>query len=269
MSWAGKILGGAFGLFVGGPLGALFGVAFGHQFDVGMDRLEGWHFKPGGQQRIQMAFFTATFSIMGHVAKADGQVSQAEIDLASRVMEEMGLTGDMRQSAIKLFQEGKRSDFPLQETLQQFRQECHHHLNLVRMFLEIQIQSALADGSISSREDRLLLQICAQLGISRFDYQRLKLQLQAQQRFYQKSHYRQRRGGAVTSQPSLQDAYAVLGITAAASDGEVKKAYRRLISQHHPDKLVARGLPEEMMTMAKEKTQKIRKAYEIICAARK
>ncbi len=272
MRWVGKILGGAFGLFVGGPLGALFGAAFGHQFDVGMegmDRLHGWRFRPGGQQRIQMAFFTATFSVMGHVAKADGRVSQAEIDLASRIMEEMGLTGEMRQAAIKLFQEGKVADFPLQETLRQFRQECQQRLDLLRMFLEIQIQAALADGSISAREERLLLQICAQLGVSRFDYQRLKLQLQAQQRFYQKSRYRQKRGGSTSGQPSLQDAYAVLGVTAAASDSEVKRAYRRLISQHHPDKLVAKGLPEEMMTMAKEKTQKIRKAYEIISAARK
>lgn len=208
MRWVGKILGGAFGLFVcRRAAGSIVRCCLGHQFDVGMegmDRLHGWRFRPGGQQRIQMAFFTATFSVMGHAAKADGRVSQAEIDLASRVMEEMGLTGEMRQAAIKLFQEGKVADFPLQETLRQFRQECQQRLDLLRMFLEIQIQAALADGSISAREERLLLQICAQLGVSRFDYQRLKLQLQAQQRFYQKSRYRQSAAAVRPASPACR-----------------------------------------------------------------
>ncbi len=104
--------------------------------------------------------------------------------------------------------------------------------------------------------------ICAHLGISRFEYERIKLQFQAQQRFYgQGKQYQQ-------ASNSLEDAYAVLGVSKSATDAEIKKAYRRLMSQHHPDKLVAKGLPEEMMTLAKEKTQKIRKAYEVVKESR-
>lgn len=268
MSWLGKFIGGAFGFLMGGPLGAILGAAVGHRFDVGMDgidRLSGEQVNSADQQRVQMAFFTATFSIMGHISKADGRVSEAEIDLAKRVMDEMALSGDMRQTAINLFQQGKRDDFPLDAALQQFRKECFHRGNLIRMFIEIQLHAAFADGAMDAAEEALLLHICAQLRISRFDYERIKIQIQAQQRFYG-HNYQQAKS---KQRPRLDDAYAVLGLSPTASDEELKKTYRRLMSQHHPDKLVAKGLPEEMMTMAKEKTQKIRKAYEMIRDSRK
>lgn len=267
MSWLGKVFGGAFGFLMGGPLGAILGASLGHQFDVGMDGMADREaLNPGDQQRVQLAFFTATFSFMGHIAKADGTVSKAEIDLATRVMDEMALSEEMRKTAINLFQQGKKPDFPLDAVLTQFRKECHRRTNLIRMFLEIQIQAALADGSLDAEEERILLYSCTQLGISRFEYERIKIQLQAQQRFYQQ-HGRQQAPGR--ERYDLNDAYKVLGVEKTATDAEVKKAYRRLISQHHPDKLVAKGLPEEMMTLAKEKTQQIRKAYETIQQSRK
>lgn len=273
MTWLGKFIGGAFGFLMGGPLGAILGAAIGHQFDTGMTKMQNFEetLHPGDRHRIQMAFFTATFSIMGHIAKADGRVSQAEIDLAKRVMDQMGLSGEMRQTAISLFQQGKSSDFPLDAALDQFRSECHRRTNLLRMFIEIQIQEALADGFVGPEEEQLLLHICARLGISRFEYEGIKMQLQAQQRFYDRRYQYQTGGRAGAAQPAsqLEDAYAVLGLKPSASDDEVKKAYRRLISQHHPDKLVSKGLPEEMMTLAKEKTQKITKAYETVQQARK
>ncbi len=268
MSWLGKFIGGAFGFLMGGPLGAILGAAVGHHFDTGMegiDRLSGGHVNDADQQRVQMAFFTATFSVMGHIAKADGRVSKAEIDLAKRVMDQMALTGEMRETAINLFQQGKAADFPLDAALEQFRRECFLRGNLLRMFIEIQVQAALADGTLDAIEEGLLLHICSRLRVSRFEYERIKIQILAQQRFYGHS-YQQAKS---RQQPSLDDAYAVLGLTAAANDEEIKKTYRRLMSQHHPDKLVAKGLPEEMMTLAKEKTQKIRKAYELIRESRK
>jgi DnaJ like chaperone protein len=262
MSWLGKFIGGAFGFMLGGPLGAILGASVGHQFDVGIGGVENdMPFNPGDRHRVQMAFFTATFSVMGHVAKADGRVSPEEISLANRVMDQMAISGEMRKTAISLFQQGKNSDFPLDEVLSQFYKECHRRTDLIRMFLEIQMQEAFADGVLDSNEERLLLQICARLRISRFDYERLKIQLQAQHRFYgQGQHHYQR----PEPKSSLPDVYGVLGLTPAATEAEVKKAYRRLMSQNHPDKLVAKGLPEEMMKLAKEKTQKISKAYETI-----
>lgn len=267
MTWLGKILGGTFGFMLGGPLGAILGASVGHQFDVGMISLETLEsLRPGDQHRVQMAFFTATFSVMGHIAKADGKVSPEEISLANRIMDQMSITGEMRSTAINLFQQGKSIDFPLDDVLAQFYKECHRRTDLIRMFLEIQMQEALADGSIDSQEEKLLLHICTQLRVSRFDYERLKIRLKAQERFYsRRGHYQ-----PPQREPSnLQDAYEVLGLKSSASDAEVKKAYRRLMSQNHPDKLVAKGLPAEMMTLAKEKTQKITKAYETIQQARK
>ncbi len=262
MSWLGKVIGGAFGFLLGGPLGAILGASVGHQFDEGMQGIElDEQLNPGDQHRVQMAFFTATFSVMGHIAKADGRVTPAEINLAKRVMEELALTEQMKKTAINLFQQGKEDAFPLYGVLDQFRRECHRRTNLIQMFLEIQIQAAYADGILDQSEEHVLHKICTHLGVSQFEYQRLKLQFQAQQRFY----------GQDQHQPAqrLDDAYAVLSISSSASDADVKKAYRRLMSQHHPDKLVAKGLPEEMMVIAKEKTQKIRKAYETIQASRK
>lgn len=263
MSWVGKFLGGTFGFLMGGPLGAILGASLGHQFDSGLAGIGSYEresFNPGDQQRVQTAFFTATFSVMGHIAKADGQVSKSEIDLANRVMDEMVLGKAMRQTAINLFEQGKAEDFPLDDVLQQFRKECHRRRSLIQMFIEIQVQAALADGVLDIQENTLLLHICSRIGFSRFEFERIKIQLQAQSRFNQHSQQASNRLG----QPGLKDSYDVLGVTKNASNSEVKKAYRRLMSQHHPDKLVAKGLPEAMMTLAKKKTQKIRKAYETI-----
>lgn len=263
MSWLGKVVGGAFGFFMGGPLGAIFGASLGHQFDEGLEGMESdEQLNPGDQNRVQMAFFTATFSVMGHIAKADGKVTTAEINLAKRIMNELLLSREMRKTAIKLFEQGKSADFPVDDILKQFRKECHRRTHLIIMFLEIQIQAAYADGVLNGSEENVLHNICSHLGISRFEYERLKIQYQAQQQFYGRSQYK-------ADKSLLDNAYDVLGISASATDAEVKKAYRRLMSQHHPDKLVAKGLPEEMMIIATEKTQKIRKAYETIKETRK
>jgi DnaJ like chaperone protein len=261
MSWWGKLIGGAFGYMLGGPLGALLGAALGNKFDQGfkgvmLDESLG----SGDTERVQTAFFTATFSIMGHLAKADGRVSEDEIALARHIMAQMSLDAAQRKIAIKLFAEGKQDDFPLDEVLEQFRRECHRRRNLIQMFVEVLIATAMADGKLDSAEKKLLLHIGGQLGFSRQQFEQLIAMVQAQQQYAG--------GEAVKRGPSLKDAYAVLGVEKGVSDAEVKKAYRRLMNQHHPDKLVSKGLPEEMMVLAKEKSQEIRAAYDQIKAAR-
>ncbi|GAB4346222.1 MAG: co-chaperone DjlA [Gammaproteobacteria bacterium] len=258
MGWWGKILGGAFGYIIGGPLGAILGAALGHSFDKGLAGLKeaGWDL--GSQQRVQTAFFTATFSVMGHLCKADGRVSEDEILAARAVMAQMELSPDLKLTAMRLFNEGKKPDFPLDEALEQFRRECHRRHTLIRLFIEIQLQAALADGRLDSRERALLLHICDRLGVSRVEFEQLEAMIGAER------HYNHR----ADRPASLDNAYALLGVSPSDSDEAVKKAYRRLINQHHPDKLVAKGLPEEMMKLAAQKTHEIKSAYEQIKAAR-
>lgn len=266
MAWWGKVIGGALGFMLGGPLGAVLGAALGHNFDRGLGMvLRDQQYTTGDTERVQAAFFTATFSVMGHVAKADGRVSETEIAMARQVMTQMRLSDDQKQAAMRLFNEGKQPDFPLEGVLEQFRRETHRRRHLIQMFLEIQIYTALADGVLQDIERSTLLQICTRLGFSRVQFEQLVSMVKAQQQFAGGAG---RGPGATHRAPSLDDAYAVLGIDKQASDAEVKKAYRRLTSQHHPDKLVAKGLPEEMMEVAKRKTQEIRAAYDRIREAR-
>lgn len=254
------MLGGAFGFMLGGPLGAVLGAVLGHNLDRGMDGLKGFEpLHPGDKERVQTAFFTATFSVMGHLAKADGRVSKDEIEMARMVMAQMDLTQELRQTAIRLFEQGKQADFPLDDVLDQFRQECHRRQTLIQMFLEIQLQAAYADGVLHLAEELLLLQICQHLHVPESLFRRLEQRIKAGQHYAGSGRTATKPAG-----PSLEDAYAMLTISQESSDAEVKRAYRRLLSQHHPDKLVSKGLPEEMMKMAAQKTHEIRRAYERI-----
>ncbi len=272
MSWWGKIVGGAFGYLLGGPLGGVLGAALGHRFDEGLnsipDEAVGWG--TGAQERVQTAFFTATFSVMGHVAKADGQVTRDEIRMAEAVMAEMDLDTAQRRAAVNLFSEGKRKAFPLDDILEQLRRECHGRTTLIRMFIEILLQAAYADGRYDDVEDRAIRHICQVLGFSEFEYVGLRRMIEAELHFRSgwRRGERADRGEPSPAGPSTRDAYAVLGVAADASDADVKKAYRRLLSQHHPDKLVAKGLPEEMMKIATQKTHEIKQAYEHVKLAR-
>jgi DnaJ like chaperone protein len=256
MAWWGKIIGGAFGFMLGGPLGALLGAALGHNFDRGLklsDEFGGMAY--GDVERVQAAFFTATFSIMGHIAKADGKVTPAEIANAEATMARMNLDPEQRKAAINLFNEGKADDFPLQDVLVQFRKECHRRVNLMQMFLEVQITTALSDQKLHPAEKEILYRIADVLGFSRG----------------QLDHLFHLAGGFAapkTEKAAIKEAYEVLGVDKNAPDPEIKKAYRRLMNQHHPDKLVSKGLPEEMIKLANEKTQQIKEAYELIKKSR-
>jgi DnaJ like chaperone protein len=263
MSWWGKLLGGAFGYMLGGPLGALLGAALGHRFDKGYKALTDTP-SAAEVERIQSAFFTATFSVMGYLAKSDGRVSEAEIQVARNIMAQMQLNADQKSAAINLFYQGKRDDFNLDEVLQQFKQECQRRRNLIQMFIEILILTVLADGTVHKAERDRLHYIGRQMGLAPFIIDQLIKMVQAQQQFA----YDQAGHTEAARKATIKDAYAVLGVEESASDADIKKAYRRLMNQHHPDKLVAKGLPEEMMRLATEKTQEIKKAYEEIKKAR-
>ncbi len=269
MSWWGKLAGGSLGFALGGPIGAMIGAMLGHQLDksaASQPGPGGNTFDLGSQERTQAAFFAATFSVMGHIAKADGQVSPQEVQLAEQVMEEMQLNKEQRQAAIKLFNQGKQADFSSDDVLEQFRKECHRKVTLVQMFIEIQIQAAYADGKKHPAEERVLKHICSMLGYPHALLSQLESLIFAERRAYQHS-------GAqsfhTSPESELKNAYKILGVNASVMDAELKKAYRRLMSQHHPDKLISKGLPEEMIEIATKKAQEIQKAYDLVKEARK
>ena len=270
MSWLGKILGGAIGFAIGGPIGALVGVALGHNLDRSGRAERGWtdadllgaddaaDFLDSPEfldprERTQTAFFTATFAVMGHLAKADGLVTRDEIRLASQVMDEMQLSDAHRRLARRLFREGRAADFPVGEVLDQLRRECRYSSHLITMFVEILLHAAFADGELHAQERALLGTICARLRLPAGELDRLEAMVRAE-------HHA--RSGKPSDALSAGDAYAILGVDETCTDAELKRAYRRMMNRHHPDKLVAKGLPEEMMRVATEKTREIKAAYD-------
>ena len=269
-------------LLAGGPLGALLGAALGHGVDSGVARLADDLGLPfGDRRRMESAFFTATFSVMGHLAKADGRVSEAEIALAETVMSRLQLTGERRSAAIALFRQGKQPGFDLNAVIARFRRECLGRRLLVQLFLEVQLQAAYADGEPSAAKRQLLEQIRAGLGVSPLLFRQLENLVRMQRRFAgagpagagsERERGRQTGGAGRraprTAGPTLADAYSLLGVAPKDSDDVVKRAYRKLLSQHHPDKLVSKGLPEDMIRLATQKTHEIRRAYEMIQASR-
>lgn len=264
--WWGKLIGGFFGALLAGPVGVLIGVFIGHAFDHGLKITKvSFGHQPGTHTHSQEVFFNATFLVMGHIAKADGYVSENEIQAAETVMARLGLTGAAKQNAIHLFRVGKQPSFNLHQTLDDLFQACHRNPILLQMFVEIQSQVAHADG-LSPNKQRILQAISQRLGIGFFDFSAFEDFFRTG---YQQSHQRSyQHTGATPSRNTLSEAYKLLGIAQTATDAEVKKAYRRLMSQNHPDKLIAKGLPEEMVKLATEKTQNIRAAYDAICKAR-
>ncbi|WP_448553443.1 co-chaperone DjlA [Thalassotalea montiporae] len=265
----GKLLGFLFGFMLTKNIfGALLGLWLGHRFDKGVGlNFESFSVNEQDEMTRQAAFFYTSFSVMGHIAKAKGRVTEHEIAFATAYMNKLGLKGELRQQAQEAFREGKVAGFPLKERLQKFKQSCRARNDLMLMFLEIQIQVAFADGSLDPAEREVLHKIAGHLGFSAQDLDRLLEMIIAGESF-QRHQQQQSRGGQHSRQTSskslLKDAYKVLGVSESASKQEVKKAYKKLMSQHHPDKLVAKGLPAEMMELAKQKTQDIQAAYDLI-----
>ena len=279
----GKLLGGFFGFLLGGPFGLVVGIIIGHFFDKGLrenthqQSLFGFTFpKSSNIAAIQTAFFQNTFLVMGYIAKSDGRVSQAEIQYARTIMVQLGLNSAQMQEAMQLFNEGKSGDFPMKKNLAELHHLCQGNTMLLQLFIELQIKGALADGVINPQSLTALKNIakCLFIPLNLIDalirqvYAANQYQSQAQHQSYSGYSKQQQSYTKPNPRVELKDAYAILGVNADTAVPDIKKAYRKLISQHHPDKLMAKGLPENMIKLATEKTQKIQKAYEHICAVK-
>jgi DnaJ like chaperone protein len=265
MQWTGKIIGALLGFVIGrGLFGGLLGALIGNAYDTW--RAHGGvraGFRPHGDPAaIQNGFFATVFAVMGHLAKADGRVSEAEVAAARAVMRDLGLNEAHVGRAIDAYTRGKAANYPLASELSQLAALCAARRDLLWVFLELQVRAALMGNDLSGPVRALLGGVAERLGFDAAAVSQIEAALRMQRG----------RGGTqstVGQGERVRGAYSVLGVDATASDETVKKAYRRLMSENHPDKLVARGLPESMQALATEKTQRIREAYETICEYRR
>lgn len=343
----GKILGTLFGaMFLKIP-GAIIGLIIGHYFDRGyskdFNQMGGFgrFFIDKDSVKNQAVFFHALFSVLGHLAKADGRVTEAEIQVATQLMDDMNLTGDIRKEAQQAFREGKDADFPFRVILKEFNESCYGRRDILQIYLEILIQAAYSDGRLDSKEQKILLEVAHYLGFQKQELLYLISSFEAELRFrqssqrnsgqqqsakhqskgqqqsnsqgpgwrprskaeqkksrgeksgeawndfdeeayydnqreqYSRKNYKEReeweqgqsqqKGRQQYSQADkLRDAYRILGVPEKSDGKTIKKAYRKLMNEHHPDKLVSKGLPKQALEIAKQKTQDVQAAWELV-----
>lgn len=275
MQFIGKILGLFLGYKLGGVFGAILGAFIGHWGDKKLYELGSVSSSLFGKRLTrQSLFMQTTFAVMGHLAKSKGRVTEEDIQLARHLMQRLNLDETNRHLAQQAFTVGKEADFPLRQVIQEFREACGQRQDLLRFFIEVQIQAALQDGNLDPAEQRILFTTAETLGMSRIQFEQIMAMIAAAQRF-RSGHYQYQQGGYQqqgqyqnhqrSNAPTLDDALSVLGVSSDADQTTVKRAYRKLMNEHHPDKLVAKGLPPEMMDVAKEKAQQIQAAYDLIC----
>lgn len=249
MSWFGKIMGGSVGFMLGGPIGALVGASLGHALID--DKTRSGLAESGrltGQEKRQTVFFTATFAMLGKMARADGRVCENEINVVRSFMhDKLRLDGPAQQFAISVFNEAKDNSTSFEEYARQFGQVFQHEPQLRMMFYEMLFTIALADDVLHPAEERILREAPILLGLHGDVFTTVKRQF-----VNDLSHH-----------------YAMLGLDHNAEMAEVKKAYRKLVSEYHPDKVISKGLPEDFIRFAEEKFREINEAYEAIQSARK
>ncbi|MDG6881929.1 DnaJ-like protein DjlA [Phocoenobacter uteri] len=281
MQFWGKFLGFFIGYkFLGGIFGGILGCIATHFLikKIYENQTINSTFFTGKISR-QSLFMQTTFAVLGHIAKSKGRVTQDDIHLAKQLMQRLQLDENNKELAKRAFIRGKESDFPLRQVLQEFRDGCGKRSDLLRFFVEVQMQAALQDGQLDPEEEKILYTIAEILGLSQFQFQQMLAMVAASQRFrsgnfdgfYQESYQHQSNnnyGYQQSNQTSLKDAYTILGVSETDDKTTIKRTYRKLMNEHHPDKLVAKGLPPEMMEVAKEKAQQIQAAYDLICKSK-
>jgi DnaJ like chaperone protein len=251
------IIGGLIGVITGGVPGMVLGAGIGYGAS--------WYLRQrilGSLQVAQNQLMDSTFSIMGAICKTDGVVSRSEINAVEQIFTMLRLGDDQRAQAKAAFSLGKQPDFDLNGAVDRFAAITRGRGPLLQLFLQLQCMAIVADGQVHTAEHEMLVRIARRLGLSERDVRQVEALLRAATS-----------GGAAgdDTRPDsnrLDDAYEALGVSASATDSEVKSAYRKLISQNHPDKLASRGLPQSMRAVAEERSREINKAYDLIKASR-
>lgn len=245
MGVIGKLIGGTIGFAMGGPLGAIAGAVFGHAFDKSSDPYVSseTEFISAGNQNAQLTFFIAAFSMLAKIAKADGRVSNAEIDSVERFMSvDLNLDPESRRVAREVFHAALNAPESLQDFAAQFYAQFRDEPRLLETMIDIMLRVSVADGTLNPIEENLISSATRIFNIEDAHYQRIKSRYVSNSAAY----------------------YAVLGCDESDSDEHIKKQYRKRVLDFHPDKIASKGLPEAFTQFANDKFREIQDAYEQI-----
>ena len=244
MGLLGKIIGGTIGFAMAGPLGAIAGAALGHAFDPG-----GQTYSPAQRARLspgeeaQFTFFVAAFSMLAKLAKADGRVSKEEVDAVKNFMVyDLNLNPESRRLATNVFHAAIESPDNFVDFATQFYSQFRTQHQMLDLMIDILLRVSVADGALSASEENLILSAVRIFNFSDEKYRNLR------------SKYIQ----------DVDKYYAILGCDRNDSNDHIKKQYRKLVSDYHPDKIASKGLPEEFTKFANDKFREIQEAYDVI-----
>ncbi len=261
MYW-GKLIGTVIGLLMRNPWAAAAGFILGHQFDRGFaDRFRAFEKQGNDLPRVSEDFVKGLFQAMGHLAKVDGRVSEAEIRAARRVMHRLSLNPALVRRAIGWFDSGKEPGFQLLKMMREVRRKSARNANDRLTFVRLLLEVVLSKDSLKKEERALIWSICTELQIGRVELAQLEAMIRAQKGFK-----RSPAGNADASR--VRQAYAALGVSPDASNDEVKRAYRRLMNKNHPDKISGSNPGADVMAEAQRRTREVRSAYEMLKARR-
>jgi len=277
MGFWGKAIGAGLGFMLGGPLGANFGGAMGHMYDKGSEVLAGGqklrcphcnntitlanfrdHFCPICGKEIgtpqlqtdhdrQFVFYVSLASLAAKMAKADGVVTEDEIKAFDNFIRgELRLGNDERKIVAQLFNEAKNSSANAVEIAQQFKSLIGFQPDVLQTMIHLLFRISMADGKFHPAEEQYIKQVSSVFGLSQAQYDQIKA-------LFIKKNDR---------------AYQILGISSRATDDEIKHAYKNLVREYHPDKLMAKGVPEDFMKIANQKMAEINTAYDQVAQER-